>query len=104
MFINGHSKRMAEIPSVKYNIGFAKPDDAANVGSVRKQITPVASQMILSAPEVINALNGKVSTVKFHNAYFDVAKYKETISLDVTEKEIYLLDFRAFEGYMRVYE
>ncbi len=100
--INRISKRMATIPSVKYNMGFADPTDKANANFVRKQILPRDKQLLISSPDVINSLDGEVSTVKFNNQYFKVDQYGGTMSLDMPNTEIILADVNAYTGYFRV--
>lgn len=104
IFINGVSKNM-ELPSVKYNLGFADPSDAANEDDVRKQIITRDRLYLMSSTNVINAVEGEVSTVKFHNAYFDITKYKGTLKSDkLSDDEVILIADNAAKGHFRVNE
>lgn len=94
-----------ELPSVKYNLGFADPSDAANEDDVRKQIITRDRLYLMSSTNVINAVEGEVSTVKFHNAYFDITKYKGTLKSDkLSDDEVILIADNAAKGHFRVNE
>ncbi len=91
-----------QLPSVKYNLGFADPTDAANADKVRMQVTTMDKLYAMGSPDVQNALKGQVSTVKFHNEYFKLEKFKDYINLDTTADNIMLVAHNAFEGHFRV--
>lgn len=100
--INEISKDMAKIPSAKYNLGFADAKTAVADEKSRKQITPRDRQLIISSVFFGNALEGGVSAVKFHNAFFKIDQYKGHLQIDMPTNEIILMDQNAAEGYFRV--
>lgn len=101
--INGIAANM-KLPTIKYNLGFTTPSNAANKSKVRHNSVHMDSLLMMGSTNIQNALNGEVSTVKFHNAYFDIKSYKGYIPLDVDDTEIILLADNACEGYFRVNE
>lgn len=102
--INKISKNM-EIPSVKYNLGFKDPTDVKNKDDVRRHKTSRDNLYFMATTDVVNAVEGKVSAVKFHNAYFDIKKYKGTLLSDqLGDDEVVLIDESAARGYFRVNE
>lgn len=101
--INGIAKNM-KLPSKKYNLGYADAATAEAATDSRTNISSRENLYMLGSTEIENSLEGEVSTVKFHNAYFDIAKYKGYISLDVPTDHVILADQSAFDGYWRVNE
>lgn len=95
--LTGITENMA-LPTVRYNMGYADPTDAANSDKVRKQTTTRSDLVLIAAPDTVNSLQGMVSPSKFHNAYFDTTKFGGVLKLNMPSNEVILVDKKAFEG------
>lgn len=103
-------------PSEAYNLGYQsegtgikriKTNDAN--AQLRKNSLKREDMLLFVSPKIKNLLDSKVSSIKFHNQYFDITKYT-VVTLDENllkegENDIMLLiDKNAFKGYFRVNE
>lgn len=112
--INTLSDNMA-FPSMAYNLGYQsngtgidRVHDPLKEEHLRKNWTKREDLILITTPEVKNALDAKVGAIKFHNQYFDISKYN-VVTLDKDKlKEtdetpfILLVDKKAFKGYFRI--
>lgn len=103
-------------PSEAYNLGYQSQGTGINRtktdvkdAKLRKNSISRKDMILFVSPKIKNLLDSKVSSIKFHNQYFDITKYEvvtldESLLKDGQNDLILLVDKNAFKGYFRVNE
>ena len=103
-------------PSKAYNLGYQSNGNGINrtldpqfEEVTRTNSTKREDMILFMSPKMKNLFDSKVGSVKFHNQYFDVSKYKvitleESMLKDGNCDVMIVVDKNAFKGYFRINE